>query len=230
MVTLSTEVLVIGGGATGTGVAWDAALRGYDVVLVDRRDLAEGTSGRFHGLLHSGGRYAVKDPRAAVECIEREPDPASRGRGLHRGHRRAVRDHARRRLRLRRSLRPGLRRHRRGLRGDQHRRGARLRAPGAPRDLPGLPRPRRQHRCVEDGVGDEPRRPAARRPDPPLPRGDRDPSRRRRGHRRPSARRAHRRGARHPRARDRERGGRVGGADRRPGRHRGGPCSRAAES
>lgn len=69
MVTLSTDVLVIGGGATGAGVAWDAALRGLDVVLVDRRDLAEGTSGRFHGLLHSGGRYAVKDPRAAEECI-----------------------------------------------------------------------------------------------------------------------------------------------------------------
>ena len=69
MVTLSTEVLVIGGGGTGAGVAWDAALRGLDVVLVDRADLAEGTSGRFHGLLHSGGRYAVKDPRAAEECI-----------------------------------------------------------------------------------------------------------------------------------------------------------------
>ncbi len=69
MVSLSTDVLVIGGGATGAGVAWDAALRGFDVVLVDRRDFAEGTSGRFHGLLHSGGRYAVKDPRAAKECI-----------------------------------------------------------------------------------------------------------------------------------------------------------------
>jgi glycerol-3-phosphate dehydrogenase len=64
MATLSTDVLVIGGGATGTGVAWDAALRGLDVVLADRADLAEGTSGRFHGLLHSGGRYAVKDPKA----------------------------------------------------------------------------------------------------------------------------------------------------------------------
>jgi glycerol-3-phosphate dehydrogenase len=69
MATLSTDVLVIGGGATGAGVAWDAALRGLDVVLVDRADLAEGTSGRFHGLLHSGGRYAVKDPKAAEECI-----------------------------------------------------------------------------------------------------------------------------------------------------------------
>jgi glycerol-3-phosphate dehydrogenase len=66
--TLSTDVLVIGGGATGAGVAWDAALRGFDVVLADRADLATGTSGRFHGLLHSGGRYAVKDPNAAKEC------------------------------------------------------------------------------------------------------------------------------------------------------------------
>jgi glycerol-3-phosphate dehydrogenase len=70
MTTLRTELLVVGGGATGAGVAWDAALRGYDVVLAERRDLGEGTSGRFHGLLHSGGRYAVKDPDAAVECIE----------------------------------------------------------------------------------------------------------------------------------------------------------------
>lgn len=69
MGTLTTEVLVIGGGATGAGVAWDAALRGFDVILVDRLDLAEGTSGRFHGLLHSGGRYVVKDPAAARECI-----------------------------------------------------------------------------------------------------------------------------------------------------------------
>jgi glycerol-3-phosphate dehydrogenase len=65
---LSTDVLVIGGGATGAGVAWDATLRGLDVVLVDREDLAMGTSGRFHGLVHSGGRYVVKDADAAKEC------------------------------------------------------------------------------------------------------------------------------------------------------------------
>ncbi|MBV9472571.1 MAG: anaerobic glycerol-3-phosphate dehydrogenase subunit A [Solirubrobacterales bacterium] len=69
MSALRTDVLVIGGGATGAGVAWDASLRGLEVTLVDRADLAEGTSGRFHGLLHSGGRYVVKDPRAAEECI-----------------------------------------------------------------------------------------------------------------------------------------------------------------
>jgi glycerol-3-phosphate dehydrogenase len=66
---LQADVLVIGGGATGAGVAWDAALRGFDVVLVERGDLGEGTSGRFHGLLHSGGRYVVKDPVAAEECV-----------------------------------------------------------------------------------------------------------------------------------------------------------------
>src|SRR5438067_1767480 len=69
MVTLRTDVLVIGGGATGAGVAWDAALRGFDVVLAERKDLAEGTSGRVHGLVDSGGGYAVKDPRAAEECV-----------------------------------------------------------------------------------------------------------------------------------------------------------------
>lgn len=67
---LETDVLVIGGGATGTGVAWDAALRGFNVILVERRDLTHGTSGRYHGLLHSGGRYAVKDPHGARECIQ----------------------------------------------------------------------------------------------------------------------------------------------------------------
>jgi glycerol-3-phosphate dehydrogenase len=67
--SLEADVLVIGGGSTGAGVARDAALRGFSTILVDRRDLVDGTTGRFHGLLHSGGRYAVKDPAAAVECV-----------------------------------------------------------------------------------------------------------------------------------------------------------------
>jgi glycerol-3-phosphate dehydrogenase len=66
---IEAQVLVIGGGATGVGVARDAALRGLRVVLAERRDLAEGTTGRFHGLLHSGARYAVTDPASARECI-----------------------------------------------------------------------------------------------------------------------------------------------------------------
>jgi glycerol-3-phosphate dehydrogenase len=66
---IECEILVLGGGSTGVGVARDAAMRGFSTVLVERSDLATGTTGRFHGLLHSGGRYAVKDPQAARECI-----------------------------------------------------------------------------------------------------------------------------------------------------------------
>ncbi|MFQ5613077.1 MAG: anaerobic glycerol-3-phosphate dehydrogenase subunit GlpA [Anaerolineae bacterium] len=65
----STEVLVVGGGITGCGVLYDLARRGFKCALVERDDLATGTSGRFHGLLHSGGRYAVTDPEAARDCI-----------------------------------------------------------------------------------------------------------------------------------------------------------------
>ena len=61
---------MIGGGATGAGVLADLALRGFKCALVEKRDLAHGTTGRYHGLLHSGGRYVVKDPKAATECIE----------------------------------------------------------------------------------------------------------------------------------------------------------------
>src|SRR5690349_21759774 len=67
---METQVLVIGGGATGAGVALDLALRGVRTILVEMGDLATGTSGRYHGLLHSGGRYAVKDPESAKECID----------------------------------------------------------------------------------------------------------------------------------------------------------------
>jgi glycerol-3-phosphate dehydrogenase len=67
---LETQVVVVGGGATGAAVLHDLALRGIDAVLVERDDLGTGTSVRWHGLLHSGGRYVVKDPVSATECIE----------------------------------------------------------------------------------------------------------------------------------------------------------------
>ncbi|QPV62527.1 FAD-dependent oxidoreductase [Halosimplex litoreum] len=66
---IDTTVLVIGGGATGAGVARDLALRGCDVALVDRGGLADGTTARSHGLLHSGARYAEADETGAEECI-----------------------------------------------------------------------------------------------------------------------------------------------------------------
>ena len=65
---VETTVLVVGGGATGAGIARDLALRGVDVTLVDRGGLASGTTGRSHGLLHSGARYADSDPAGAEAC------------------------------------------------------------------------------------------------------------------------------------------------------------------
>jgi glycerol-3-phosphate dehydrogenase len=65
---ISTDVLVIGGGATGAGCVLDLAMRGIRAVLVEKGDLTHGTTGRYHGLLHSGGRYVTKDAQSASEC------------------------------------------------------------------------------------------------------------------------------------------------------------------
>lgn len=70
MKKLETQVVVIGGGITGCSVLRDLSMRGLDAMLFERGNLSEGTTGNFHGLLHSGGRYAVKDQPAAIECIE----------------------------------------------------------------------------------------------------------------------------------------------------------------
>ncbi len=64
------HVIIIGAGFTGVATAHDLALRGCDVTVVERGDICNGTSGRTHGLLHSGGRYAVKDKESAIECID----------------------------------------------------------------------------------------------------------------------------------------------------------------
>ncbi|MGN6362398.1 MAG: FAD-dependent oxidoreductase, partial [Thermomicrobiales bacterium] len=66
--TRTTDALVIGGGMTGAGVLRDLALRGIRAILVERGDIATGTTGRYHGLLHSGGRYVIKDPVSARDC------------------------------------------------------------------------------------------------------------------------------------------------------------------
>jgi glycerol-3-phosphate dehydrogenase len=64
------SAIVVGGGSTGCGVARDLAMRGVDVTLVEKGNLTHGTTGRMHGLLHSGARYAVSDQSSARECIE----------------------------------------------------------------------------------------------------------------------------------------------------------------
>ena len=63
------DVIIIGGGITGAGTARDCAMRGLRTLLVERFDLTTGATGRNHGLLHSGARYAVNDPESAAECI-----------------------------------------------------------------------------------------------------------------------------------------------------------------
>jgi len=66
---IETQVVIIGGGATGAGIMRDCALRGIDCIMLERDDIASGTTGRNHGLLHSGARYAVTDEHSARECI-----------------------------------------------------------------------------------------------------------------------------------------------------------------
>ena len=68
--TLKTQVLIIGGGITGTGLARDLALRGVHCILAEQFDINAGASGSNHGLLHSGGRYVGNDLSAAKECQE----------------------------------------------------------------------------------------------------------------------------------------------------------------
>ena len=53
---ITYDVAVIGGGATGLGVALDAAARGFSVVLVESHDFAKGTSSRATKLVHGGMR------------------------------------------------------------------------------------------------------------------------------------------------------------------------------
>jgi glycerol-3-phosphate dehydrogenase len=69
MKTQEFDVIIIGGGITGAGTQRDCAMRGLRTLLIERSDIATGATGRNHGLLHSGARYAVNDPESAVECI-----------------------------------------------------------------------------------------------------------------------------------------------------------------
>ena len=55
--TRTFDILVIGGGVTGCGIARDAALRGFDVALIEKDDLASGTSSKSSKLIHGGLRY-----------------------------------------------------------------------------------------------------------------------------------------------------------------------------
>lgn len=70
MVKEKATVVIVGGGATGVGILRDLSMRGIDALLIEKLDMVNGASSRYHGLLHSGARYAVRDQEAARECIE----------------------------------------------------------------------------------------------------------------------------------------------------------------
>src|SRR5216110_4058113 len=51
------DMIIVGGGATGVGIAIDGATRGYDVLLLEQSDFGKGTSSRSTKLVHGGVRY-----------------------------------------------------------------------------------------------------------------------------------------------------------------------------
>ena len=70
------DLLVIGGGITGAGVARDAAMRGLSVALIEAQDLASGTSSRSSKMIHGGLRYLVAGD---VAVVAQGLDTAGRG-------------------------------------------------------------------------------------------------------------------------------------------------------
>ena len=54
---LQWDVVIIGGGASGLGIALDASKRGYKTLLLEKYDFAKGTSSRSTKLIHGGVRY-----------------------------------------------------------------------------------------------------------------------------------------------------------------------------
>ncbi|WP_043816104.1 FAD-dependent oxidoreductase, partial [Rubrivivax gelatinosus] len=63
------DLVVVGGGATGLGVALDAAARGFSVALVESHDFAQGTSSRATKLVHGGVRYLAQGNVHLVEAL-----------------------------------------------------------------------------------------------------------------------------------------------------------------
>ena len=65
------DVIVIGGGVNGSGVARDCALRGLKVALFERNDVAFGASGNSSGMIHGGPRYLTHDPQVTyTSCLD----------------------------------------------------------------------------------------------------------------------------------------------------------------
>ena len=66
------DLVVIGGGITGAGIAWDATLRGLKVLLLEQNDFASGTSSKSTKLIHGGLRYLKQLKFKQVYDVGRE--------------------------------------------------------------------------------------------------------------------------------------------------------------
>jgi len=65
------DILIIGGGINGAGVARDAAMRGYSVCLLEKQDIASGATGACSGMIHGGIRYLLNDRSVTkMSCID----------------------------------------------------------------------------------------------------------------------------------------------------------------
>ena len=65
------DILIIGGGATGLGIAVDAAARGFKTLLLEQHDFAKGTSSRSTKLIHGGVRYLQQgDITLVIEALK----------------------------------------------------------------------------------------------------------------------------------------------------------------
>ena len=68
---VDVDVVVVGGGVNGLGVARDASMRGLKVALFERNDLAFGASGNSSGMIHGGARYLTYDPHVTEKsCLD----------------------------------------------------------------------------------------------------------------------------------------------------------------
>ncbi|MBK5227736.1 MAG: FAD-dependent oxidoreductase [Actinobacteria bacterium] len=70
------DLLVVGGGITGAGIALDASSRGLKVALVERSDFAAGTSSKSSKLVHGGLRY-LEQKEFGLVCEKRRPSETS---------------------------------------------------------------------------------------------------------------------------------------------------------
>src|SRR5579871_5288370 len=65
------DLIVIGGGVNGTGIARDAAMRGLKTLMLEKKDVASGASGANSGMIHGGIRYLLHDRKVTeLACID----------------------------------------------------------------------------------------------------------------------------------------------------------------